>query len=114
MYQFLIFLCGDDVVFTDDRLLDLLPTESHGTVFTMKLRGVAYWDRLDDVDLAYNDVRRVGVGSYPPYVQELQEHLRRKRYINDATEDVHAVLPCCRPPDLRCSSFIRSGELKSL
>ncbi len=78
----------------------------------MKLEDLAHWDRLHYRDLRYNDVSKVT--SSPPYVQELQERLQRKRYINDATEDVRTILPCCRPSNLRCSSFIRSGELRSL
>jgi len=78
----------------------------------MKLEALARWDRLHHPDLRYNDVRHVT--SPPQYVQELQERLRRKRHIDDATEDVRAILSCCSPPDLRCSSFIQSGGLRSL
>ncbi len=64
------------------------------------LQNVAYWDRLRERDLTYSNVR---LAPSSPHLQELQEHLRRKRYINNVTENVRAVLPCCRPPDLHCS-----------
>jgi hypothetical protein len=36
-----------------------------------------------------------------------QERLQRKRYIDDAFVDVRAALPCCKPPDLHCSRYMR-------
>ena len=62
----------------------------------MKLRSLAIWDHLCEDDLTYNNVRRAGLSQL---LGEVQEHLRRKRYINNATVDVRAVvLTICRPP----------------
>jgi len=68
----------------------------------MMLRNVAYWalDYLCEVDLTYSNVR---LALSSPHLQGLQECLRHKRYINNVTEIVRAVRPCCRPPDLYCS-----------
>ena len=103
-YQFLIFLCGDHVIFT---VHGSPPLEQGGPTkaeYTVKLEALAHWDRLDDEDLRYDNVRRVT--SSPPYIQELQERLRRKRYIDNATEDVRVIPSCCRPSKLGCSSLI--------
>jgi hypothetical protein len=54
----------------------------------MKLLDLKTWDRLSQDDLTHNDVRHA---SLSPQLQEFQERLRRKRYIDDAIEDVRAV-----------------------
>jgi hypothetical protein len=104
--RFLLFLCGDHVVFADlgRPLFEVLPRVSDRPEFTMYLRNLATWDRLSENDLTYNNVRPAG-SSQP--LEELQERLWRKRYIGDAFVNVRPVLLCCRPPDLRCSRYMR-------
>ena len=88
----------------------MIPTTNR-TEFTIKLQGLESWDRLCEDDLYYSDIR--GVGS-SQFLQEFQERLGQKRYIDNATEDVRAVLRCCKPPDFRCSRYIcYSGTLSS-
>jgi hypothetical protein len=70
----------------------------------MKLQGLEVWDRLGNNDLYFNNVRRAGASQH---LREFQERLERKRYISNDTADVRVVLPCCRPPDLRCSRAMR-------
>ena len=87
-------------------------TEANKPEFTMKIRDLKNWDRLCQDDLTHNNVRPA---SLSPHLQEFQERLRRKRYIDDAMEDIRAVLAYCRLPDLRCSRYMhRSRGLGSL
>jgi hypothetical protein len=55
-------LYGDHFVFAGlgKPVVEMLPSESNRTEFTMKLRSLAMWDRLREDDLSYNNVRRVG------------------------------------------------------
>jgi hypothetical protein len=64
--RFLSFLCGDHVVFAGPRrrVVEMVPSESNGAEFTMKLRSLATWDRLRKDDLTYNNVRRAGSSQY--------------------------------------------------
>ena len=80
------------------------------TEFTIKLERVENWNRLRGEDLSHNEVREV---ESSPFLQEFQQRLRRKRYIDNARGkyDVRAVLRslrCCRPPDHRCSKHFSS------
>src|SRR6266850_1354111 len=43
-------------------------------------------------------------------LEEFRERLRRKRYIDNAIEDVRAAFPCCRLPDLHCSRYMRGSR----
>jgi hypothetical protein len=72
--------------------------ERHRTEFTIKLQDSKSWFYLCKDDLDYNNITRCGLSQF---VQDFHEHLRRKRYIDNATKDVCAVLRWCRPPDLR-------------
>ena len=69
--------------------------------FTMKLRDIDNWDRLCRDDLNHSDIRETRSSEF---LQTFQKRLERKRYLS---EDVRAVLRCCRPPDFRCSSYLR-------
>ena len=82
----------------------------HQTKFTIKLERAENWNRLEGGDLSYNEIRQV---ESSPFLQEFQQRLRRKRYIDNARGkyDVRAVLRslrCCRPPDFRCSKHFSS------
>jgi len=70
---------------------------------TMTKRSFEYWDHLCDDDLYHSNIRRVGSLQF---LDEFQERLGRKRYL---TEDVRAVLRCCRPPDFRWAHISRSS-----
>ena len=105
------FLCGDHVIFADlgRPFFEMLPRVSERIELRMKLRSVALWDRLREDDLTYDNVRRVGSSQL---LEEFQERLRRKRYIDAAFVEVRAVPPCCRPLDLCRSRYMRrSGTL---
>jgi hypothetical protein len=75
--------------------------------FTMKLRDLKNWNRLCQDDLTHNNISRA---SSSPHLRAFQERLRRKRYIDDAIEDVRAVLAHCGLPDLRLSRYVRRSR----
>jgi hypothetical protein len=76
--------------------------------YKMKLRDFDCWGNLSEDDLRYNDLRYHNTSEVSSqFFEEVQESLRRKRYIGNATQDVRALLlRCCGRPDLRCSRII--------
>jgi len=88
--------CGDHVVLTAHDQPPKVPFERIETdtdipQVIIKLPDHSNFDQADDDYLSYNNVRPA-VSS--PRLEKLQEHLRRKRYIE---EHVRAVPVCCRP-----------------
>jgi len=98
-----IFLYCGHVVSTGD---EMQPTEMIIDQFIMNLRRREDLDRVSQHDLRAN---KVSHNESSQYLQGFQERLRRKRYLKDADKDVRAVVVvCCRPPNLRCSRYMRS------
>ena len=93
-------MCVDYVVFavgTGSR--DFIASQSTRPQFTMKIRDLAMWDRLGYSDLTYNEVMQAESSQV---LKEFQQNLGRKRYVSPIPQ-VRTALPCCRPPNLRCS-----------
>ena len=107
--RLLTFLRGDHVVFTDrsNPDVEMHTTEANRPEFTMKLQDLENWDRLREDDLTYNNVRRAPLS---PHLREFRERLQRKRFVDNAIEDVRTVLARCRLPDLRYSRYMRRSR----
>jgi|SRR6266850_2432900 len=104
--RLLTFLHGGRVVFTDRT--EMQTTKANKPEFTIKLEDLDRWDRgLREENLTHNNVSRA---SSSPQLEEFRERLRRKRYIDNAIEDVRAAFPCCRLPDLHCSRYMRGSR----
>ena len=65
----------------------------------MKIPSLENWGRLWDTDLTLNSIERAETSQYPQdqCLQEFQQYLGRKRYVDDDTGHVRAVLRSCRP-----------------
>ena len=65
----------------------------------MKIPSLENWGRLWDTDLTLNSIERAESSQYPQdqCLQEFQQYLGRKRYVDDDTGHVRAVLRSCRP-----------------
>jgi len=106
----LSFLCGGYLVYPGAAfghgapVLEILPSRPTRAEFIIRLRSNGNWDRLCSADLTYNNVKPVRSSQR---LEGVQERLRRKRFIE---EEVRAVLPCSRPPDLRCSRYMRRSR----
>ncbi len=110
-YPFPSSFCGDHVIFAGPLRphFEVVPRGSARAKLTIKLRNLETWDRLSENDLTYNDVRPA---VSPRFLREFQGRLQRKRYIDDGIAEVRTLLPCYRPPDLCCSSYMRySGTI---
>jgi hypothetical protein len=87
-----------------------LYSEPHRRELLITLEHIDDWTRLHLGDLNVNHVFQSAPSS--SHVRDLQHRLQRKRYVNNVLENVRAVLPCCRPPNLRCSRYLcHSGGL---
>ena len=105
--------CNPSCVFTLDRAASqllpgtrdrLVPTLANRAEFTMKIRGSGRWDHLCEDDLYISNVQRA---RSPQFLEGFRERLGRKRYIDNNTGEVCAILGCCRLPDFRSPRFMR-------
>ncbi len=65
----------------------------------MKIPSLEGWGSLWDTVLTLNSIERAESSQYPQEqcLQEFQQYLGRKRYVDDATGNVRAMLRSCRP-----------------
>ena len=89
-------------------MVNMVPTSAKKAEFTMKIRGLERWDHLCQDDLYHSNV--VAGTSQSQFLKTFQERLWRKRYIEDGTKNVRAVLHCCRLPDFRSFSYMRNSR----
>ncbi len=94
--------------FTGD---EMLPAETIGDQFIIKVEKPENWDRLSEHDLHANEVIYTRSSHY---LEEVQERLRHKRYIRDVHKNVRAAVACCRPPDCVVPGICESsGDLET-
>jgi hypothetical protein len=78
-------------------------SELHPPELIITLKDPNDWNRLHLRDLGPNFVQSAPSS---PLLWDLQDCLQHKHYIDKVPENVRAVLPCCRPPNLHCSRYL--------